>query len=106
MAFTHENGLACRNIGSGRKRAAFCRTLDFPNLVHAWAAKARKREQRLKLERIQAAKRFSPFAMMDDLPRYDDLSLGHPVKPRRPFVLEDDCTHLVETTKARKRRPP
>jgi len=74
--------------------------------VRARVAKAKKHEQRLKLERIQAAKRFSPFAMMDDLPRYDDLSLGHPVKPRRPFVLEDDCTHLVETTKARKRRPP
>jgi len=31
------------------------------------AAKAKKREQRLKLERIQASKRFTPFAMLDDL---------------------------------------
>ena len=48
----------------------------------ARAAKAKKREKRLKLERIQAAKRFSPFAMIDDLSYYDDLSLEHPVKAR------------------------
>ena len=49
----------------------------------ARAAKAKKREQRLRLERIEAAKRFSPFAMLDDLPLYDDLSVEHPVKVRR-----------------------
>jgi hypothetical protein len=39
-------------------------------LARARAAKAKKREQRLKLERIQAAKRFSPFAILDHLPLY------------------------------------
>jgi hypothetical protein len=34
------------------------------------------------LERIEAAKRFSPFAIMDDLSSYDDLSLEKPVKVR------------------------
>jgi hypothetical protein len=51
-------------------------------LARARAVKAKKREQRLKLERIQAAKRFSPFALLDDLPSYDHLSLEHPVKAR------------------------
>lgn len=46
----------------------------FPTWVRARATKAKKREQRLRLERIQAAKRFSPFAMIDDLSSYDDLS--------------------------------
>jgi hypothetical protein len=56
--------LAARNRLGGLHRAAFWRSLGFPNLVRARAAKAKKREQRLKLERIQAAKRFSPFALM------------------------------------------
>jgi len=50
--------------------------------VRPRAAKARKREQRLRLERIQAPKRFSPLAMIDDLSSYDDLSLEHPSKAR------------------------
>lgn len=63
--------------------------------------------QRLKLERIEAAKRFSPFAMMHDLSSYDELPLGHPVKPGRSFLLEDGCAYLVEpTSKARKLRRP
>ena len=36
-------GLACRNIGSGRKRATFWHKLGFLNLVLARAAKAKKR---------------------------------------------------------------
>jgi len=57
-------------------------------LALARAAKARKREQRLRLERIEAAKRFSRFAMLDDLPHYDDLSVvEHPVKVRRSKKL-------------------
>jgi hypothetical protein len=51
-------------------------------LALARTAKAKKREQRLNLERIQAAKRFSPFAMMVGLSAYDDLSLEQPVKAR------------------------
>ena len=74
--------LSYRNIGCRRKRAAFWRKLGFPNQVLARVAKAKKREQRLRLERIQAAKRFSPFAMIDDLSSYDDLSLEHPSKAR------------------------
>jgi hypothetical protein len=66
----------------GRKRAAFWRNLGFPNLVRARAAKAKKREQRLRLARIQAAKRFSPFAIIDELSSYDGLSLEHPSKAR------------------------
>ena len=71
-----------RNRLGGLHRAAFWRSLGFSNLVRARAAKAKKREQRLKLERIQAAKRFSPFAMMDDLSSYDDLSLEISAKAR------------------------
>ena len=50
----------------------------------ARAAKAKKREHRVRLERIETAKRFSPFAM---LPPYDDLSVEHPVKVRRSKKL-------------------
>jgi hypothetical protein len=78
MPFNSRTALAVRNRLGGLHRAAFWRELGFPNLVLARAAKAKKREQRLRLERVQPAKRFSPFAMMDDLSAYDDLSLGHP----------------------------
>jgi hypothetical protein len=68
--------------GGSYRRAAFWRELGFPNLERARAAKAKNREQRLKLQRIEAAKRFSPFAMMDDLSSYDGLSLETPAKAR------------------------
>jgi len=74
--------LSSLNRWKARRRAAFWRSLGFPNLVRARAAKAKKREQRLRLERIQAAKRFSPFAMIDDLSSYNDLFLAHPSKAR------------------------
>ena len=49
----------------GRRRAAFWRKLGFPNLVLARAAKARKRQKRLKKERFELA-RAHPFAIPDD----------------------------------------
>ena len=68
MAFTHENGLACRNIGSGRKRAGFWRALGFPNLVLARAALANK----VRLRRLEEWKREqlrrTPFAILDEPP--------------------------------------
>ena len=69
----------CRDA---RRRAAYDASWALSNLVLARAAKAKKREQRLRLERIQAAKRFSPFAMIDDLSSYNDLFLAHPSKAR------------------------
>jgi hypothetical protein len=65
----------------GRRRAAFRRELGFPNLARARAAKARKREERLKRETFERARALNPFA------------------------LKDDCAYLVETiSKTRKRR--
>ena len=83
----HRSALSSLNRWKGRGRAAFWRSRGFPNSALARAAKAKKRQQRLRLERIEAAKRFSPFAMLDDLPLYDDLSVEHPVKVRRSKKL-------------------
>lgn len=75
----------CKRGGyaGGPKRAAFWRQLGFPNLVLARAAKAKKREQRLAVERKREALKRNPFAMLDDLPPYDDPPFKHPVKPRQ-----------------------
>ena len=60
--------LACRNIGSGRKRAAFWRSLGFPNLMLARAAKANKRGLRLLEEWKQKQLQRTPFAILDEQP--------------------------------------
>jgi len=52
--------------GRARKRAAFWRALGFPNLVRARAAKARKREERIKRETLELARRANPFALPED----------------------------------------
>ena len=58
----------CKRGGyaGGPKRAAFWRALGFPNLVRARAAKARKREERLKRETLELARRANPFALPED----------------------------------------
>ena len=58
----------CKRGGyaGGPKRPAFWRALGFPNLVRARAAKARKREERLKRETLQLARRANPFALPED----------------------------------------
>jgi len=61
-------GLACRNIGSGRKRAAFWPALGFPNLVLARAAKANKRSLCRLEEWKREELRRTPFALLDDPP--------------------------------------
>ena len=48
------------------KRAAFWRSLGFPNLVLARAARARQREERLKRARFERARALNPFAIPDD----------------------------------------
>jgi hypothetical protein len=53
----HRSALSSLNRWKGRGILA---QRGFPNLALARAAKAKKREQRLRLERIEAAKRFSP----------------------------------------------
>ena len=58
----------CKRGGyaGGPKRAAFWRALGFPNLVRARAAKARNREERLKRETLELARRANPFALSED----------------------------------------
>ena len=58
----------CKRGGyaGGPKRAAFWRALGFPNLVRARAAKARKREERIKRETLELAWRANPFALPED----------------------------------------
>jgi hypothetical protein len=78
--------LACRNIGSGRKRAAFWRALGFPNLVLARDAKAEKRRQRNLEEWKREELRRTPFALLDEpppelAPPWSRLKL----KPRRGY---------------------
>src|SRR5215469_18790133 len=55
----------CKRGGyaGGPKRAAFWRALGFPNLVRARAAKARKREERIKRETLEVERRANPFAL-------------------------------------------
>jgi len=63
MPFNSRTALAARNRLGGLHRAAFWRELGFPNLVLARAAKARKREERLKRETLELARRANPFAL-------------------------------------------
>jgi len=55
-------------MGSGRKRAAFWRSLGFPNLVRARAAWARMREQRRLHERRREELKRTPFAILHEPP--------------------------------------
>jgi len=59
----------CKRGGyaGGPKRAAFWRELGFPNLVRARAAKARKREARLRKETLEQMRRIDPFATLEDV---------------------------------------
>lgn len=50
---TNPTSYTYRNIGSGRKGAAFWPKLGVPNLVLARAAKAKKREQRINLSGLR-----------------------------------------------------
>jgi hypothetical protein len=71
----------------GPQRAAFWRAQGFPNLVRARAAKARKREARLRKEILEKARRITPFAMPEDLQQWAEI-LGIPFRnrwPRRGF---------------------
>jgi len=52
---------------------------------------------------IAAAKRFSPFALLDDLSSYDHLSLEHPVKAR---WSKKPGRALMASTKAGTRKRP
>ena len=58
--------LAARNRLGGLHRAAFWRAPGFPNLIRARAAKARKREERLKRETLKVARQVNPFALAED----------------------------------------
>jgi hypothetical protein len=60
------HSLSSLNRWKGRRRAAFWRKLGFPNLVRARAAKARKREERIKRETLELARRVNPFAFPED----------------------------------------
>jgi hypothetical protein len=57
-----EHGLRAFRHQCGIGRARFWRTLGFPNLVLARAARAKKRA-------ASRAKAFSPYANPDDLPK-------------------------------------
>lgn len=71
----------CKRGGyaGGPRRAAFWRSLGFPNLVRARAAKARKREARLRKEILEKARRITPFAMPEDVPQWAEV-LGIPYR--------------------------
>jgi hypothetical protein len=77
MRFTSETALSSLNRWKGRRRAAFWRSLGFPNLVRARAAMAKIRAER---RRQEAARLFSPFAIKGE--RYEDL-LSPPKPPQR-----------------------
>jgi hypothetical protein len=72
--------LSSLNRWKGRRRAAFWRTLRFPNLVLSRAAKVRKREERLKRERLERARALNPFAIQGDC---DYLLEPNSRRPRR-----------------------
>ena len=57
-----------RNIGCGRKRAAFLRKLVLPTLVRARAAEANKRRLRLLEEWKREELQRTPFAILDERP--------------------------------------
>jgi len=57
-----------RNRLGGLHRAAFWRSLGFPNLVRARDAKAEKRRQRRLEEWKQQELKRTPFALLDDPP--------------------------------------
>jgi hypothetical protein len=68
MPFTSETGFIAYQRNAGLHRAAYWRTLGFPNLVLARAALANKvRLRRLKEWKRQELKR-TPFARLDDPP--------------------------------------
>jgi hypothetical protein len=58
----------CKRGGyaGGPRRAAFWRSLGFPNLVRARAAKARFRLERLKREEWALARSVNPYALPED----------------------------------------
>ena len=74
----------CKRGGyaGGPQRAAFWRSLGFPNLVRARAAKTKKREARLRQEVMEKARQFSPFANPDDVSQWAEV-LGIFYRPQR-----------------------
>lgn len=73
-------GRIARCIRIGRNRAAFWRALGFPNLVLAREARWRNH---VPIAKQRAAKAFSPFATVDDLPG----ELGIPQRRHKPPAL-------------------
>ena len=73
MLFTSETALSSLNRWKGRRRAAFWRSIGFPNLVLARAAKAEKRRLRLLEEWKREELQRTPFAILDEPP--DELRL-------------------------------
>jgi len=71
-----DGALAARNRLGGLHRAAFWRALGFPNLVRARAAKARKREARIKRETLELARRVNPFALPEDAELWASVARG------------------------------
>jgi hypothetical protein len=83
-AKSREDALSSLNRWKGRRRAAFWRSLGFPNLELARNAKAERRRLRLLEEWKRKELRRTPFALLDDPP--PELS---PVKrPRRSLATK------------------
>lgn len=63
--FAGESALSSLNRWKGRRRAAFWRSLGFPNLVRARDAKAEKRRLR-RLKEWKRKELRTPFAILDE----------------------------------------
>ena len=91
--FTSHNALSMLNKWKGRRRAAFWRQQGFPNCALARAAWCRQRGKLLLEQWKREELKRSPFALLDEVPSYEELaarfkvsyrrrSSSRPVKPR------------------------
>ena len=96
----HAGSLArCKRGGyaGGPKRAAFWRSLGFPNLVRPRAAKARYRLERLKREELGLARTANPFALPEDAQLW--ASLAREKGPKRRYRADSAALHRKKTPK-------
>lgn len=80
----------CRlgGLHGGPRRAAFWRELGWPNLVLARAAKARKRQERLKREEWAMARTVNPYALPEDAHHWASVAREQGVTVRKDLELD------------------
>jgi hypothetical protein len=72
----------------GLGRARFWAAQGWPNLVLARAAKARKRQERLKREEWALARAANPFALPQDAPHWASVAREQGITVRKELELD------------------